>query len=217
MKNNNTQQKSTQQQYVDLINEIGRAFDLFNKKFAKGELITPVIMISSAANMSAYGWFGNHFWKNGKEQVSEINLCAEYFKRDPEQVLETLLHEMAHLYNAQKEIKDCSGAQYHNKHFKVAAEMFGLKVDKSKNRGYSTTSLTDVSNEAIKELKVDKKLFTLYRTPPRRLYSKKYIPLMIKNTDENEEMIIELESAYGGSKVELVTQALADLHRKLCK
>ena len=38
----------------------------------------------------------------------EINICAEHLARPFEQVAETLLHEMVHLYNLQIGVQDTS-------------------------------------------------------------------------------------------------------------
>lgn len=201
--------------YQELLKELHRAFDFFNEKFAKGELKRPVITVSSAAGKNALGWFGAKFWKDGDEEVNEINLSAEYFNRSIEDVLETLLHEMAHLKNAQNEIDDCSKSQYHNKNFKQAAESFHLEVKKSRYRGFSSTSLTDISRAAIKELNPDDKTYSLYRRTFGSSYEKKYIPLMVKYNDENEQLIDNIMANYGGSKVEMVEEALMGLLTKL--
>lgn len=203
--------------YQELLKELHRAFDFFNEKFAEGKLERPVITVSSAAGKNALGWFGAKFWKDGEEEVNEINMSAEYFNRSVEDVLETLLHEMAHLKNAQNGVDDCSASQYHNKSFKVAAESFSLEVKKSKYRGFSSTNLTDVSREVINQLNPDEKVYSFYRRTFRTKRIKKYIPLMIKYTDDNEELIDKIMSKYSGSKVEMVEDALSRLLLKLDK
>ena len=50
------------------------------------------------------------------EGFYEINICAEHLARPFEQVAETLLHEMVHLYNLQIGVQDTSrNGTYHNK------------------------------------------------------------------------------------------------------
>ena len=110
-----------------LHNELYRAFDFFNNVFAENKLPKVVITIQESGRRNAYGWFGNGFWTDrlAGEAVPEINLSAEYLTRGPEGLLETLLHEMAHLWNASvTKIRDCSGGQYHNKHFKKACLLY---------------------------------------------------------------------------------------------
>jgi len=165
-----------------IYSELYRAFDHFNKVFTGNNLPKPVITIQESGRKNAYGWFGNSFWfdREMKEGVPEINLSAEYLARGKDGILETLLHEMAHFYNAINNIKDCSSGQYHNKHFKKAAEMFGLKVERSKTRGYSSTYLTDASIAAINSLKINESLFTgIKRKTIRANREKKYISLVV--------------------------------------
>ena len=165
-----------------IYNELYRAFDHFNKTFVNGVLPKPVITIQESGRKNAYGWFGNGFWfdRDMKKGIPEINLSAEYLARGSDGILETLLHEMAHFYNAINEIKDCSSGQYHNKHFKKAAEMFGLSVKREGTRGYCRTSLTDISQAAIDKLNVDKSLFKgIRRRTVGGLREKKYISLIV--------------------------------------
>ena len=95
-----------------LYNELYRAFDHFNNAFADNKLPKVVITIQESGRRNAYGWFGNGFWSDrlAGDSVPEINLSAEYLSRGPDGLLETLLHEMAHLWNATVEqVRDCSG------------------------------------------------------------------------------------------------------------
>lgn len=145
-----------------LYTELYRAFDVFNRVFADNKLPNVVITIQESGRRNAYGWFGNGFWTDrlAGEAVPEINLSAEYLSRGPRGLLETLLHEMAHLWNATvADVRDCSGGQYHNKHFKTAAERFGLHVERDGKRGWAYTKLTDTSTQVIDELSVDESLF----------------------------------------------------------
>lgn len=200
--------------YIELLKEINRAFDFFNERFSNNELKRPVITISPAGGKRAYGWFGPRFWKEGEEESHEINLSAEHFKRKPEDVLETLLHEMAHLKNAQNKIEDTTATQYHNKHFKIAAESFGLKVDRMANRGFAKTELTDVSRQVIEDFKPKEELFNIYRRTFKRSYVKRYIPLLVRDTEEMRNILEEL-TRLAGNKVQAVEDALIGTARRL--
>ena len=106
-----------------LYTELYRSFDYFNELFADNKLPKVVITIQESGRRNAYGWFGDGFWSDrlAGESIPEINLSAEYMSRGATGLLETLLHEMAHLWNAcVAKVKDCSGGQYHNKRFKEA-------------------------------------------------------------------------------------------------
>ena len=102
-------------------------------------------------------------------------------------VMETLLHEMAHLYNAQNGVRDCTSGQYHNKHFKVAAEMFGLSVSKLSGKGYARTKMDALAEEAYKELNVKHRLFQAVR---RKVLHKKKSPYatLVVNPDVKERV-----------------------------
>jgi hypothetical protein len=138
-----------------VIEKLENLFSKFNEKFYNGELQTPIITVSPDTTKGAYGWCTAwKAWSNkqpeqkktadlaamSKEDLEnlkkdegfyEINICAEHLARPFEQVAETLLHEMVHLYNLQIGVQDTSrGGTYHNKKYKEAAEQHGLTVGK---------------------------------------------------------------------------------------
>ena len=104
-----------------VIEKLESLFSSFNQKFYNGELQTPVITVSPDTTKGAYGWCTSwKAWSNldpdskttdisqmskadldamQNEGFYEINICAEHLARPFEQVAETLLHEMVHLYN----------------------------------------------------------------------------------------------------------------------
>ena len=124
------------------IDELQRMFKLLNATYFDNELERPVITILTDHTGGAYGWISvNKVWSTKDDAwFREINLCAEYLNRPPELVITTLGHEMAHLWNIQKDIQDCSRkGQYHNAHFKAAAEMAGLIVKQHHTHGWCIT------------------------------------------------------------------------------
>lgn len=140
-------------------------FELANKKFFSGCLKMPEITIQAAGRKRAYGWCSNNeIWRTKKgEGYYEINLCAEYLARPLYEVVSTLLHEMGHLYNLQHDIKDCTKNQYHNKKFKIAAEMAGLIVTRTEKHGWSKTEVSPETKKWVDSLGLDKKFFSAYR------------------------------------------------------
>jgi hypothetical protein len=192
-----------------IYNELYRAFDHFNKIFTDNKLPKPVITIQESGRKNAYGWFGQGFWfdKELETGVPEINLSAEYVARGAEQVLETLLHEMAHFYNAVNNIRDCSSGQYHNKHFKSAAEKFGLKVTREGTRGFCRTALTEESQQAIDSLKIDESVFKeIKRKKINNIREKKYISLVV-GADIEDSLQQAIESV-GCSQKQFVEDAI---------
>jgi len=88
-------------------------------------------------------------WRTNDEVFSEIDFNLEHFTT-PEELLSTLLHEVAHSLNHANGIDDCSSNQYHNGKFKTQAEALGLKTEKTK-KGYSSTSLTELGAKRWKK------------------------------------------------------------------
>ena len=194
-----------------LYQELYRAFEFFNERFADSKLPKVVITVQESGRRNAYGWFGDAFWKDRHtgDVVPEINLSAEYLSRGPRGILETLLHEMAHLWNATvEEVRDCPDGRYHNKKFKSAAERFGLKVERSGNRGWAFTALTEESEEAIEELNVDEDAFRSLRRRSKGRRPERYMSLIV-----DAELKADLKSAVelsGKSQREFVEDAIRD-------
>jgi len=150
--------------HIDLTQELYRSFDFFNRKFANGRLVRPIIIVASNWGKKAHGWFAPELWTDDEGiALHEILISSESLKRGPTDILETLLHEMAHLKNHQENISDCSATQRHNKFFKAAAESFGLGVTQSVQYGYGHTHLTPIAMKAINELEPNYELYRLYK------------------------------------------------------
>ena len=81
-------------------------------------------------------------WRNNEEAFSEIAFNLEHFTT-PEELLSTLLHEVAHSINHMNGVEDCSSNQYHNAKFKTQAEALGLKTIEVKGKGHASTELTE--------------------------------------------------------------------------
>ena len=167
-----------------VIDKLENLFSKFNEKFYNGELQAPVITVSPDTTKGAYGWCTAwKAWSVGEQKkvadlatltkealeamkkddgFYEINICAEHLARPFEQVEETLLHEMVHLYNLQIGVQDTSrGGTYHNKKYKEAAEQHGLTVEKDAKYGWTKTSLNDEAKAFVAGMQ-DKK-FELHR------------------------------------------------------
>jgi hypothetical protein len=153
--------------------ELYRCFSLFNAHFFAGKLPEPAITIQTKGKRQAYGWCSTvEFWRSEDEMIKkyEINLTAEHLDRDPVEIMQTLLHEMIHLYNVQHKVQDCSrGGTFHNKKFKAAAERFGMyfKDEKAdKKCGWSFASLTPGTIELIRTWNINEAAFQIARAVP---------------------------------------------------
>lgn len=149
-------------------------FQQFNLKFFAGNLEAPVIAVSPDTTSGAYGWCTTwKAWKSKDDESKdggfyEINMCAEHLTRPFEELCGTLLHEMVHLDNIAKEIKDTSrGGTYHNKKFKETAEQHGLIIDRDPKYGWTITHLNDETKAFVATL--DGSAFQLFRQKQLRL------------------------------------------------
>lgn len=145
--------------YYEAVKTLGELFDQFNEYLFNSEVEKPVITISPDTTSGAYGWCTTQkIWKSETEEYYEINVCAEYLNRPIKEVCATLIHEMVHLDNINKGIKDTSGnGRYHNKKFKETAEAHGLIIEKQGNVGWSKTSLQESTAQWINEnIKIEK-------------------------------------------------------------
>lgn len=144
------------------IQELYRMFDYFNQQLYNSELKTPIITIASKRN--ALGWCSvAKVWKDDSQQYYEIGITAEFLNRTYDEIAETLMHEMVHLYNFQNDVKDCSG-QIHNKKFKAEAERRFLVVSKMGRYGWAQTDLSDFLKEIISDFNKNESAFSIYRT-----------------------------------------------------
>jgi hypothetical protein len=141
---------------ANTITELEKLFEELNKKYFNGELEKPVITIAPDTTKGAYGWCTSwKAWKDGEAENYEINLCSEYLDRGIIHVAETLLHEMVHLDNVMKGIKDTSNnGFYHNKKYKQTAETKGLNVENDEKYGWCKTTLTEETKAYIESLKL---------------------------------------------------------------
>jgi hypothetical protein len=136
------------------IDELQRMFRLLNDTYFSGKLERPVITILTDSTSGAYGWISVAKVWSSKDNAwfREINLCAEYLNRPSELVITTLMHEMCHLYNIQREVQDTSrGNSYHNQHFKEVAEARGLIVEKHPTYGFCITKPSPDFTELVKK------------------------------------------------------------------
>jgi len=78
----------------------------------------------------------------GGEEFHEIAFNLEHFTTAQE-LLSTLIHEVAHSLNFSNGIQDTSANQYHNSKFKTQAEALGLKTIEIKGKGHASTELTE--------------------------------------------------------------------------
>lgn len=115
----------------------------------------PVIVINSPGrSKNVLGHLAPNRWKNGdSSRVNELAIISTYLDRGALAVMETLLHEMVHHFNAINGVKDVTGNQYHNKAFLRLATHIGLKVERMETpkRGWAATSYTPELEAEVKK------------------------------------------------------------------
>lgn len=150
------------------ISELHRAFYKFNHDLYNNELPEPAILIQNKGNKkNVLGWCSTkEIWidETTKEMKYEINIVAEYLNRPVNEIMSTLLHEMAHLYDLVNDIKDVTRAgTYHNKNFKETAESHGLIIEHDKKIGWSLSRVNPEAEALIKTFKLNPEAFNLAR------------------------------------------------------
>ena len=111
--------KPTKQAYT----ELQTAYDFFNRKLFKGQL--PPCLITMQRKNRTYGYFSGNRWADrGGAITDEIAMNPVHFKRSIEEVLSTLAHEMAHLW--QHHCGEPSRNGYHNREWGAKMDEIGL-------------------------------------------------------------------------------------------
>lgn len=139
----------------DLVKELTRIYNRFNKHFWNNEL--PEVMITFAPKKGSYGHITSiPVWiSDSTSNKYELNISAYAINRPPQEIGETILHEQCHLYCIIHQIKDYSNERrYHNKKFKRIAEDHGLLCFHTKNYGWSKTTLSEDGLKYFNKLNV---------------------------------------------------------------
>jgi len=165
---------------VNTIKELKRIYSECNKEFFANELPDCMITVQSTKK-SVLGYCTTKpVWTKTDEDkptFHEINFSAENLNRTPEDIVGTMLHEMVHLYNLIKEVKDTSNnCTYHNKRFKREAEDRGLIIEHAPVVGWSITRLAPETPERIKKFNIDTEAFAFYRKSFELTKTKKVYP-----------------------------------------
>lgn len=159
------------------IGELYKIFHFLNQSLFVNELPEPTITIQSKGKRNALGWCSkNPIWTDNEQKDTryEINICAENANMEVNDIVEIILHEMAHLYGDIHDIKTTSrNGNFHNKKYKNLAERFGLTVIKTQKYGYSETHLSQTTLKLVQEAEFDQEAFLLYRIDDEGQISKK--------------------------------------------
>ena len=118
------------------ISQLEHIYNSLNADFFAGELPTPILTVQSKPGHCSVA----KVWQRRDDKTYELNIAAEVLNYPIEETLDTMLHEMVHLYCRQHDIKEVSrGGKYHNKRFKAIAEEHGLTCVPCGQYGWNTT------------------------------------------------------------------------------
>lgn len=121
------------------VSQLEHIYNNLNADFFAGELPVPIITVQSKP-----GTYGHcttaKVWQRKDGGAYELNIAAEVLNYPIEETLDTMLHEMVHLYCRENGIKEVSrGGKYHNGKFKAVAEAHGLTCIPCGQYGWNTT------------------------------------------------------------------------------
>lgn len=121
------------------VSQLEHIYNALNTDFFDGLLPVPIITVQSKP-----GTYGHcttaKVWQRKDGGAYELNIAAEVLNYPIEETLDTMLHEMVHLYCRENGIKEVSrGGNYHNGKFKAVAEAHGLTCVPCGQYGWNTT------------------------------------------------------------------------------
>lgn len=134
------------------VSQLEHMYNALNTDFWHDELPPVIVTVQSKP-----GTFGHSsrakVWQRKEDSLFEINVAAEVLSYPIEETIDTLLHEMVHIYCRVNEIKEVSnGTAYHNKKFKETAEMHGLTCIYTGSRyGWNTKPGDDLIEYALEK------------------------------------------------------------------
>lgn len=108
------------------------------------DLPTAVVVVAGGSRSRALtlGHFAAGRWDVAGQSRPEVLVGGEGLRREPADVLATLVHEAAHGVAHTRSISDTSrGGRYHNRRYHGLAVELGLEVEHHPTYGWSTTGL----------------------------------------------------------------------------
>lgn len=157
-----------------ITSELHKVYNLLNVSFFESKL--PVIAItiqSESRRQLTMGWCTTkEVWgdKKGTIKMFEINLTPEFLDLDFYETMDTLMHEMVHLYNIVQGVQDVSrNGTYHNAKFKEESirRGFEYELDKpDKKYGWSFSKLTQETKDRLDKMDINKEVFSIARRTP---------------------------------------------------
>lgn len=112
--------------------ELERAYDHFNRHLFEGRL--PPCILTLQRKHHTYGYFApKAFLHRGGQTTDEIAMNPEHFHKPIVETLQTLVHEMCHLW--QSHFGNPGRARFHNREFASKMESIGLMPSRTGRPG----------------------------------------------------------------------------------
>jgi hypothetical protein len=120
------------------VSQLEHIYNALNTDFFDDVLPVPIITVQSKP-----GTYGHcsvaKVWQRPDGNTYELNIAAEVLNYPIEETLDTMIHEMVHLFCRENGIKEVSrGGKYHNGRFKAEAERRGLECYQEGQYGWNT-------------------------------------------------------------------------------
>lgn len=119
------------------VSQLEHIYNALDTDFFDDALPMPIITVQSRPGTCGHCSTAK-IWQRPDGHTYELNIAAEMLNAPIEETLDTMLHEMVHLYCRENNIKETSG-KYHNDRFRVEAERRGLVCYKTEKYGWNTT------------------------------------------------------------------------------
>ena len=120
------------------VSQLEHIYNSLNYDFFEGALPTPIITVQSKPGTMGHCSVAK-VWQRPSDKTYELNVAAEVLNYPIEETLDTMIHEMVHLYCRENGIKEVSrGGRYHNGKFKEEAERRGLECFQCGSAGWNT-------------------------------------------------------------------------------
>ena len=120
------------------VSQLEHIYNSLNADFFGGELPVPIITVQSKPGTMGHCSVAK-VWQRPDGHTYELNVAAEVLNYPIEETLDTMVHEMVHLFCRENGIKEVSrGGMYHNGKFKAEAERRGLECYQTGRYGWNT-------------------------------------------------------------------------------
>ncbi|MCC9603540.1 SprT-like domain-containing protein [Stieleria sp. JC731] len=155
--------KSKQRPTADTFSTLQEAYDFFNDQLWGGKLPQCMLLVHRKAGAHGYYWPMQFKGPRGK-RIDEIALSPESMERTDREVLSTLVHEMAHLWQHHF---GSPSAGYHNAEWADEMDRLGLPASDTGEPGGKRTGKS--MSHYIKRNGLYAKAFTQWRKKKRKL------------------------------------------------